>query len=1648
MDYFFQEQRWTDTFLSLHVKKFKRIILFLLIAFSATGAKAQSDVTFNDYVRYSQWVIDSRMNEFYANTTKCGFAVYDQSGNMTADRVDGKTSLDYVVGLVAKSIIEASQYYSQFTWAQSFAKPWFLSIQDYGDNFYNKFKSTSGSLDDLNAVKLFLPLRELTATSAIYENSETYAHSTSALNTALSGLKTHNSSYSIKSGTLAETAGNIVLGGWWHKKAYENQMWLDGAYMGPALFAELVNYSGTTKNIDSSNDDWDIIVKQFTILRNMCWNPTDGLPYHAFAADGGTNSTSHSDTWAGLSSSAPYVFHSASYWGRAVGWYFLALVDILEQMDKAKLTSTEGYTTLKGYLAETAKGLKARQDQTTGGWYQILDEDGTYSASKYNNGQTHTTTYNYIESSATALFTAAYLKAIRLGYLAENDYKTVAVNGYKCLVNEFFSVDKNGKVNIFGSCRSAGLGGNEDNNAAGKEKFRDGSKPYYLLGHDVARVDKSENVTEGKVLGAFILAATEYERQYQYQYSTLLSKDLNKTYKLGSNESLTVEMLGDGTATYKWFDATESESTPSPIEGANGASYTPTQSGKYYCEITVTPTPTSAAAKTRDASTSGSYIIKTSIADVTLAAAAKTYTVTFNAGSNGTCSQSPMKVSAGANITLPSVRANSGYTFDGWWTAETGGTKVDNPYTPTDDITLYAQYKSTVSTSVVATFENPTKTTWTATENKDFTITGVSNIKPDGSAKLSSRGSIILNIPEGYTVTGFDFTLLCTNTNEGSKLSVGDDWISVKDGTHMRHHMNLSSSVTGPTTLTITNSGVKELNIKSIKVYGSNGPSISFTTQPLDAEYVTSTTATATALKVEAQVSNFTGDAPAINYKWYRNSTKSTANGILIENNQSYTPVISTAGTTYYYCKATATVGGNTLEAYSNIATVTVSDPAITIVTQPVGATYRKNQTGVEKLIVVATTNTGSTDFTYQWYSKDTESAESGTKIENATSAEYLPPVDKVGTKYYYCEVKSGSLTKNTNTVTITVTNDQPIYTYKVSAAGLDAPAINSSKYITTTKDETGNSGTKLVKMTFGGWRWNDGTYIKPENGDTITDSWKNSATEDGVTKLDGFEYWFQGTQDAKHEKKDSVMMMYGKERKGWFVSPTRTNGITTESHPYTLPVRGSFMTFEPTMNGTLTIYILQNGVWNSDTKNGIDIIPGEFRMHAFQITNQRGLVLAEFAPKYSVTNKQKVQDGYTCSKYLDTDRPASTAFDSLSTDVSKWREFWTLSDKERQAVHDNWSDPENGGCQKIIKLDNGSFLAIQKAVVKYQFHVTGNETYYLFSNFSKMGFSGATFQPDAAQPTDETTFSGDKSLSDTKDYTEMTMEEDGTIGETGLTNYKYTINGEEVGKVEGVFIPQFKAITLKRTFKPNQWTTLSLPFNLTDTEVEQIFGEGTQIIVFDTAKITPERIYLTFFYHEIQNVLPGYPYLIRPTLKYAGGNSNSADYAPIHNIDGNGNLTEFTVYNKAINPHITQHKFVSGDYTAKCTPSYCTPDANNSNYSKQYKNGDIFVSEGNGTVYISTGRSYGKGYRSYIEYTGKGTPPSAKALSISFSGVEDDDDNGTTTEIRVTELADDVIETLGIGGVYNLNGQKVADTTRNLPAGIYIVNGRKVVVK
>lgn len=591
----------TFRFLNMSRGGFARLFLLLLLpCLSVIGVKAANNdggVKFNSAVRYSQWAINSRANDFYANTTSFGLATYNADGTPNKQRKDTKNKLDYVPGLVAKSMIEAADYYQGFDWS----KPWFLSVKEYGDAYSNSVPYGGGSLDDLNAVKLYIGLfNNINATETDKNNAKT------AIGLAQAGLVAHNKSNSIQSGTLA---GDAVIGGWFHKTAYNNQMWLDGAYMGSALLAQIVNFNGTGSNVfGSPTEDWDMVTKQLNIVWNMCWNAKDKLMYHAFEANAGTGtSKSHADTWAGLNGkTAPYTFHSAAYWGRANAWYLMALVDVLEAMQKAGQEKTTNYTTLKQHLADLAAGIAARQDATTGGWYQVMD-DPSFKATSYN-GKSSTAT-NYIETSATAIFAAAYLKGVRLGVLSSTtqyDYKTIAKNAFEGLVNNYTYLDNNGDMQIWGSCRSAGLGGGTGTDyTAGGKKYRDGSNEYYLLGYDVPMVKQSEGITEGKVLGGFIMAATEYERAYQNQDSKqiLFARDLAPSYNFSTTPgTLDATAYGDGTVSYQWYKDN------AKIADATTATYTPTESGKYYCKATAngnTITTSATKVTTKSANTDG-----------------------------------------------------------------------------------------------------------------------------------------------------------------------------------------------------------------------------------------------------------------------------------------------------------------------------------------------------------------------------------------------------------------------------------------------------------------------------------------------------------------------------------------------------------------------------------------------------------------------------------------------------------------------------------------------------------------------------------------------------------------------------------------------------------------------------------------------------------------------------------------------------------------------------------------------------------------------------------------------------------------------------------------------------------------------------------
>lgn len=469
-----------------------------LYAADGIPQNAGEHCTFEAGLRYSELVINSRINDFKANTTASGFGVFDHNGQMVETPQNSTSVLDYVPGLVAKAILEAADYYKDRSEVD--VAPWYYAVHRYATTCDIASNGKQGkSFDDLNAVKLYFKLAEM-ASSQHFESTDatvTTALANQRFASALAGIAKANNNYVITEQTLAGAAG-----GWWHKSSYTNQMWCDGQYMGPALLAQIINeYDGYEPITD---DDWGLIAKQFTISWQYLWNDEVKLLYHAFTADPAGSAAS---SWAGVSAeTGNEVYHSAEYWGRAEAWYFLALVDVLEQMDKAGRAETQDYQTLRGYLQQLAAGIASKQDAATGCWYQLLNHDGTFVADSYSSSYRYTSSpvTNYLESSCTAIFIAAYLKGMRLGLLDTN-YTELAKEAYRGFIQQFMVADGRGGVHLISCCKSAGLGG---------KNYRDGSAAYYLMGKDTkpTSTSGSDFYTEGKVLGGFILAATEYER--------------------------------------------------------------------------------------------------------------------------------------------------------------------------------------------------------------------------------------------------------------------------------------------------------------------------------------------------------------------------------------------------------------------------------------------------------------------------------------------------------------------------------------------------------------------------------------------------------------------------------------------------------------------------------------------------------------------------------------------------------------------------------------------------------------------------------------------------------------------------------------------------------------------------------------------------------------------------------------------------------------------------------------------------------------------------------------------------------------------------------------------------------------------------------
>ncbi|CEL11454.1 Putative Unsaturated rhamnogalacturonan hydrolase (Eurofung) [Aspergillus calidoustus] len=247
-------------------------------------------------------------------------------------------------------------------------------------------------------------------------------------------------------------------GGFWHRRpTYPDQMWLDGIYMASNFYTQYTAWFQP-----ANTTAWDDIILQYDLIEEHTRVPETGLLFHGYDASGVA-------VWADpVTGAAPHI------WDRAVGWYFMSLVEMLDYFPK----SHPGYARNVKRFQSLAAAVKKSQDPSSGGWWLIMDPP--YPSDPR----------NYIESSGSAMFTYGLLRGIRKGFLKEKDYGKVARRGYETLKREFISTNVNGTLNWEGTVQVGSLGSN-------------GTFEYYIS------VPLAQNDYKGA--GPFIYASYELE---------------------------------------------------------------------------------------------------------------------------------------------------------------------------------------------------------------------------------------------------------------------------------------------------------------------------------------------------------------------------------------------------------------------------------------------------------------------------------------------------------------------------------------------------------------------------------------------------------------------------------------------------------------------------------------------------------------------------------------------------------------------------------------------------------------------------------------------------------------------------------------------------------------------------------------------------------------------------------------------------------------------------------------------------------------------------------------------------------------------------------------------------------------------------------
>lgn len=686
--------------------------------------------------------------------------------------------------------------------------------------------------------------------------------------------------------------------------------------------------------------------------------------------------------------------------------------------------------------------------------------------------------------------------------------------------------------------------------------------------------------------------------------------------------------------------------------------------------------------------------------------------------------------------------------------------------------------------------------------------------------------------------------------------------------------------------------------------------------------------------------------------------------------------------------------------------------------------------------------NGGSTSYEGSYYKGSDDSyGGSNTAWTVTATDESNAAVSGLTYKYYTDDPSIATVDGSTGAVTIQDNASGTAYITVVfegnaiyEAAKAQYPITVSDGYdVKLTKDETpkvnqryeakDGSDNVLCTMILCGYKYHGDTLFNAK------DKWGKIASFVGGDPIrsgamDGFIQQSQASVDSRNEYNQEIE---------WY-----NDSVKKQIKPFSLPVRGAYLKFEPEVNGVLTAYVLQNGDITTAT-NG-DGLPYEIGKapRAYYWFDQNGF---RIEPD-TVISKLPLHYGRDYSK----DGGATKVFyenGSANHNLIDWYEnnagLLELYEEEgmwptQAQVNVNLARimPEP---QPVVRYNDG-YSIHEKAYVKYVLKVIAGNTYYFFSNVSKVGAAGFNFKPSADGSLTCKAYkdNGDEyNIYVTTNATAQTMNQ--------------TTDTEATFKPGENSIVTYKTFTLPRTFKKDTWNTITLPFSLTETQVEKVFGVGTILVTYNGVAHSGGHNTAFFLRHVDQNILAGQPYFIKPT----GVDGNGQNLSTVSGeYIGGANNAAITFTNVNCEFKLAAQNYERDTYKGSGTCAFKETELNcvGTLAMTAVKTNDYYINANTGQLVEYTGSGTNiNAYRAFLQQPENGSAQ-VKLAAINYSGLDGVDWEAEATGIMEVLVNDMKVEIAPVNGVYNLNGQKVGDSTKGLPAGLYIVNGKVINIK